>query len=156
MTVAYRIPDEPLGGGLRGWVIEPFWPLLAVMFAGAWFSAGLFAINAWFLRGPTWGREIALAAAMLVGTVVLVLTIDAIYASGMLSERTLKYAFLVIVVWKLALAYWMFFLQQTGFALYEYFGGKAQSGLLILIAGAFLRSYVTSAVDHPLWRIVVS
>lgn len=156
MTVAYRIPDEPLDGGTRGWGIEPFWPLLAVMLAGAWLSAGLFAINAWFLRGPTWGREIALAAAMLAGTVVLVFAIDAAYASGTLSQPALKYALLVVVVWKLALAYWIFFLQQTGFALYEYFGGRGQSGLLVVIVGALLKSYVITAVNHPLWQIVVS
>jgi hypothetical protein len=53
--------------------------------------------------------------------------------------------------------YWIYYLQQTGFALFEYFGGKAQNGLAVVFIGAILlRRVIVQAVDHPVWKVVVS
>jgi hypothetical protein len=156
VSAGYRIPDEPLTQP-RGFVIDPFWALLAVMMGGAAFGALLFALNAWFLRGPTWRREMELSITMLVGAGILGFLLVQAEASGAIPTGAVKYAFLIVVAWKLAVTYWIYYLQQTGFALFEYFGGKAQNGLAIVFVGAILlRRVMVEAVDHPVWKIVVS
>ncbi len=157
MSADYRIQDEPLGNSPRGLVIDPFWSLLAVMLGGAALGALLFAVNAYFLRGPTWKRELELAATMLLGAGILGFLIVQAEASGALQPGAVKYAILIVVAWKLAVTYWIYYLQQTGFALFEYFGGKAQNGLpIVLVGGLLLRRLVVNAVDHPVWKIMVS
>ena len=157
MAATYRIPDEPIGGETRGWIIEPFWPLLATMLAGAWLGAALFAVNAWFLRGPHWQREIALCAAMLIGAGALQVLAAGAGEAGLISQGAVEYALLSVIAWKLCTAYWLFFLQQNGFALYQYFGGKVQNGLpVVLIGSIFLDRWVINAIDHPLWKAMVS
>jgi hypothetical protein len=156
VSAGYRIPDEPLAQP-RGFVIDPFWALLAVMIGGAAFGALLFALNAWFLRGPTWRREVELSLTMLVGAGILGFLLGQAEASGALSAGSVKYAFLIVVAWKLAVTYWIYYLQQTGFALFEYFGGKAQNGLAVVLIGSFLgRRVIVDAVDHPVWKVMVS
>lgn len=156
MSAVYRIRDEPLTQP-RGFVIDPFWALLAVMMGGAAFGALLFALNAYFLRGPTWRREVELSLTMLLGAAILGFILVQAEASGALAAGAVKYAFLIVVAWKLAVTYWIYYLQQTGFALFEYFGGKPQNGLAIVFIGAILlRRVIVEAVDHPLWKMVVS
>ncbi len=155
--MSYQIRDEPEGGAQRGLIVEPFWALLAVMLAGAWLGAALFAINAWFLRGPNWQRELALCVALLVGAPLIHMLVGGAFNAGVIPEVGLKYAYLCVVLWKLSIAYWIFFLQQTGFDLYQYFGGKPQNGLPIVALGAiFLDRLVLKAIDHPLWLAMVS
>jgi hypothetical protein len=157
MSVTYRIPDEPVGGQSFAIVVDPFWALLGAMFGGAWLGAALFAMNAWYLRGPMWQRELALVAAMFVGAVLLGVLIHFGEASGVLPERAVKYAALAVIAWKLAIMYWIYFLQQAEFALFEYFGGKLQNGALFVVLGSLLlRPLVTQAFDHPLWWLMVS
>ena len=153
MSALYRIPDEPLATQPRGIVVDPFWALLGIMLGGAWLGAVVFAINAWSIRGPTWDRELKLIACMLLGAAVLG---SAILLSGM-GAPALKYAELVVIAWKLALAYWVYHLQHTGFALFQYFGGKVQNGLLIVLVGTLvLRGPILRALDHPVWYMMVS
>jgi hypothetical protein len=94
---------------------------------------------------------------MLVGAGILGFLLVQAEASGAIPTGAVKYAFLIVVAWKLAVTYWIYYLQQTGFALFEYFGGKAQNGLAIVFVGAILlRRVIVEAVDHPVWKIVVS
>jgi hypothetical protein len=156
VSAVYRIRDEPLTQP-RGFVIDPFWALLAVMMGGAAFGALLFALNAYFLRGPTWRREVELSLTMLLGAAILGFILVQAEASGALAAGAVKYAFLIVVAWKLAVTYWIYYLQQTGFALFEYFGGKAQNGLALVFVGAILvRRVIVQAVEHPVWKVVVS
>jgi hypothetical protein len=162
MTVAYHIQDEPVGGPRGVPALDPFWPMLAMMFGGAWLGAAAFAYNAWVLRGPTWGREIGLALASLIGAPVILLGLGVLRVAGALPGSALHYAMLLIVAWKLALSYWIFFLQQNSHALYEYFGGGAnqsratQIGALLVIGGGYLRPRVIEAIDSSFWQIMVS
>jgi len=112
---------------------------------------------AWFLRGPSWQRELALTVALLLGAPVIALLMVGAGNAGVIPEVGMKYAFLTVILWKLAVGYWIYFQQQTGFDLYQYFGGKPQNGLPIVVLSAlFLKRYVIAAVDHPLWRTMVS
>lgn len=160
MSVAYRIQDEPIGDRRGLPALDPFWPLLAMMFGGAWIGTAAFAYNAWVLRGPTWTREIGLAVATLIGAPVLLFGLGILRSSDLLPGSSLQYAFLLIVAWKLGLAYWMFFLQQNSHALYEYFGGyhgrAAQLGVLLVFAGGFLKPHVVDALASPFWHVMVS
>jgi hypothetical protein len=157
VSADYRIQDEPLAAHRRGPVVDPFWALLAVMLAGAAFGALLFGVNAFTLRGPTWKRELQLLIAMLAGAGILAFLLVQAEANGNLPPGTLKYALLLVVAWKLAMTYWIYYLQQTGFALFEYFGGKALNGLpIVLIGGFLLRKLIVNAVDHPVWQVMVS
>jgi hypothetical protein len=162
LSVTYRIQDEPVGGRSRIPALDPFWPFIAMMFGGAWLGAAAFSVNAWILRGPTWGREIGLAIAILIGAPVIFAGLLALGVAGVLPDAAFKYAGLLIVAWKLALAYWIFFRQQSSYALYEYFGGavnQAQAlpiGMLLVFVGGYLKSAVMTVFDSPYWRIMVS
>ena len=162
MTVAYHIQDEPTGGGRAGaFILNPFWPLLGMMFAGAWLGALLFTSNAILLRGPTWRREIALAILMLVGAPALLMLLAMLGDQGLISRRAFQYTLILVVVWKLAIGYWIFFLQQNTHALYEYFSGgsatgqSVPTGAMLVIGGSMLKSTVVGAVASPFWQWMV-
>ena len=153
----YRILDEPTPGGLAGYVVNPSFPLLALMLAGTWLSAPWFAFNALALGSPTARREIGLSAALLAGAAALSFGLLAAYSQGLIGERGVHYWVLIPTVWKLGLGYWLFMLQLRSFHLYEHFGGQVRNGLFILLLGAFFaRKYVIGLVDHSLWVLTVT
>jgi hypothetical protein len=163
LTVAYRIQDEPIGGGRSGPpALDPFWLLLALMFGGAGIGATAFAVNAWLLRGPTWGREVGVAIAILIGAPVILFGLAMLRGGGMLPGSSLQYAMLLFIAWKLGLAYWIFFLQQTSHALYQYFGGAgnrgqvASMGAVLVMAGGYFKPAIVNAFDSPFWQIMVN
>lgn len=161
MSAAYRIPDEPTGGYSSQLIVNPFWALLGTMLAGSWLGAALFVLNAWLLRGPTWRREVGLTVLMLVGAPVILFALVVMGDQNLVPTRALRYLFLLIVTWKLVLAYWIFFLQQNSFALYEYFAGaeRAQKssslGLVAVVLGSLARSNIVEALkDHPYLQVM--
>ena len=163
MTVAYHIHDEPTGAGRSGTLIlNPFWPLLGMMFAGAWLGALLFTSNAILLRGPTWRREVVLAALMMVGVPALLMFLGILASQGIISRRAFQYTLILLVVWKLAFGYWIFFLQQNTHALYEYFyggsggGQSVPTGAVLVIGGSMLKSTIVNAFASPFWQWMVT
>ena len=46
MSRAYHIADEPAASPLSKYAVSPLWPMLAVMFGGAWLAWPWFAVNA--------------------------------------------------------------------------------------------------------------
>lgn len=161
MSVAYHIRDEPTGSRSHALIVNPFWALLALMLAGSWMSAPLFGLNAALLRGPTWRRELALVALLLICAPLLFIALTFVADHQWLSQRLGRYVYLLIVLCKLAVAYWLFFLQQNTYALYEYFGGTAHEtrrgsvGMVAVVAGMMFRSSVLAAFQTPLWRLMV-
>jgi hypothetical protein len=162
LTVAYRIQDEPTGGRSGPPALDPFWLLLAMMFGGAGLGATAFAVNAWLLRGPTWAREVGIAIAVLAGAPLILFGLLTLRADGLLPDSLLKYAMLLIIAWKLGLAYWIFFLQQTSHALYQYFSGSekpgrtASFGALLVVGGGYFRPEIVKAFDSLFWQVMVS
>ena len=162
MSSTYHILDEPASRKANALIVNPFWALLAVMLAGAWLGAIMLSINAWLLRGPTWRREVGLACSLLIGSALIFVGLVIAEQSGLLPNVFIPYALLLVVAWKLGVAYWVFFLQQNTFALYEYFSvqtAPSQSlplGAIMVMAGTFLRSAVAGVFDSPAWIIAVS
>ena len=153
-TSGYRIEDEPLPGPLQRIAVNPFWPLLAVMFGGAWVSWPWFLVNGFAIGSPTRRREVAIVVAGLAGSVVLVVALLALAGSGSLDRPTLRYAAVGLTVWKLGVSYWLYTLQSRCFGLYEHFGGPVRNGVLVLIAAAFLAPTVLRGA-HPVVRMVL-
>ncbi|MEM8964484.1 MAG: hypothetical protein AAGD38_23560 [Acidobacteriota bacterium] len=154
--MTYTILDEPSTGGKLGdFAVRPLWPLLAVMFGGAWLSWPWFAFNAWAVGSPTRRRETALAAAGFVGAATLFLVLAVMNGNGLIPEGLLPYLGLVLTVWKLFISYRLYLLQARSFYLYEYFGGAVRSGLFVVLIGGFARIQVLSAVP-VFWQAVLS
>ena len=55
----YRIEDEPQPGAMAQVAVDPLWPLLGLMFVGAWFSWPWFVVNGFAVGSPTRWRELA-------------------------------------------------------------------------------------------------
>jgi hypothetical protein len=153
---AYRIQDEPAPSGLGHLIVNPVFPLLSIMFAGAWLALPWFAFNAFALGSPTRRKELALALAAPVGLVAISLGLAVAYTLLKLPEASLPYLRVLLIVWKLAVAYWLFDLQKRGFALHEYFGGRVRNGVLVLVAGLMLRPVVLGAFGDSAWWMMVA
>ena len=147
--MAYRIQDEPSPGGAAHLAVNPVWPLLAVMFGGAGLSWPWFMLNGFALGSPTRRQELAWAIGGLVGSLLLVQGIDYLGSAGVIGQRGAPYAWLGLIVWKLAVSYWLYMLQARSFHLYEHFGGQVRNGALILILGYILTRQLLSML--PAW-----
>ena len=133
--MSYRIEDEPRPGPLAHLVVNPLWPLFAVMFGGAGVSWPWFVFNGLAVGSPTRRREIVLAVGGFLGSFALILAIVALADAELLSRLGVRYAFLALTVWKLGVSYWLYTLQSRSFGLYEYFGGRARNGVLVVVIG---------------------
>jgi hypothetical protein len=157
MPEPYRIADEPRPGTLSRFAVQPFWPLLAVMFGGPWLSWPWFVFNGFAIGSPTRNRELTLAVVGFAGNVVVSLLVGLLVVRELVPDSARPYLFLVGVVWKLGVSYRLFSLQARTFGLYVYYGGAVQSGAIVLVAGYFLgRSLLPRVLDAvPLLRLVI-
>ncbi len=134
----YRIADEPQAGAMGGWVVDPFWPMLATMLAGSWLGVPWFAANAVALGSATRRREIALAAASVAGAAALTAGLIAANSFGLLPTRAARYGVVLVTAWRLMTAYAVYQLQDASFELHRHFGGRARNGAPLAVLGAFL------------------
>ncbi|AVP98918.1 hypothetical protein C7S18_17795 [Ahniella affigens] len=149
---SYRILDEPRPSGLARLVVDPMWPLLACMLVSGSFGLAWLAFNGLAVGSVTRIREITICVLGIlasVGSFVLLAALD-------LDKPTLRYAYLGVIVLKLAAAYWASGLQQRSVELFEYFGGKKQAGMFVLLAGMFLlRPMLTNAAKDSHWLFLL-
>lgn len=145
---SYRILDEPQPSGLARLVVDPMWPLLACMLVSGSFGLAWLAFNALAVGSVTRIREVTICVVGIlasVGLFVLLASLD-------LDKATLRYAYLGVIVLKLAAAYWASALQQRSVELFEYFGGKKQAGMIVLLVGMFvLRPMLAKAAKDAEW-----
>lgn len=139
---AYRILDEPAPSGLGHLIVHPMWPLLSVMFAGMWLALPWFVVNAFALGSPTRRKELGVAILGPVGLLGLWFGLVVVVNVARLPDGALPYLMLVLTLWKLAVAYWLFDLQKQSFALHEYFGGRVRNGMWVVGVGLLLRGAV--------------
>ena len=138
MARTYQIMDEPSPGGLSRVAVQPVWPLFAVMFGGAWLSWPWFVLNAFAIGSPTRQREIVLAACGFGGNLALSVGIVVLLYNEIVPATAAPYLGLVLIVWKLAVTYWLYVLQARTFGLYQYYGGPVHNGLIVVVAGYFV------------------
>jgi hypothetical protein len=132
----YHIADEPVAGRLGALAVNPLWPLLAGMVGGFWVAYPWFAVNAFALGSATRRRELAwLAGGLLVsaacGAAILL-------AAGTVPRTALRYAFIVVVGWRIGVSYAVYTLQSASFELHTHFGGAARSGVALVLAAALV------------------
>jgi len=148
---SYALTDEPRPGALAQYATRPLWPMLAVMLGGVWLSWSWFIFNSFAFGSPTRKREIAWVIGGLVGSLALVLGIVHLTSIEVLGKATVKYAMLVVVLWKLAVTYVIYSLQERSFNIFEYYGGIARNGLGVLLAAYFLNRLIINGSElHPL------
>jgi hypothetical protein len=138
MSDTYRILDEPRPGTLGNFVVNPVFPLLAMMMAGTWLGVPWIILNGFAMGSVTRRKETVLAVLVLPGTFLLFMLLGMLLKAGILTQASMPYALVIITVWKLGLAYVLFDLQQRSFALHEYYGGVVRNGALVLVASIFL------------------
>jgi hypothetical protein len=159
VATAYRIPDEPRPGGLAHMTVNPFWPFLCVMFAGAGLSWAWFLFNGTAMGSPTRRRELWIALGGFVGSLVLVAGVSGVYVRlGVGGPTALPYLLLIVTVWKLCITYALFVLQGASFGIYEYYDGPVQNGVfaLILCVLAWRMAIAPALGDVPLLLVALS
>jgi len=135
---AYRIEDEPRPGALAHLVVNPFWPFLAWMLAGAWCAWPWSVLNGFAVGSPTRFRETAVALAGVVGTFAIALAgLAAFDAWDVEGSTPLRFLLLSVTLWQAGVCYALHVLQSRSFGLHEYYGGVVRNGLPILVV-AFL------------------
>ncbi|HEX5750880.1 MAG TPA: hypothetical protein VFZ09_31940 [Archangium sp.] len=146
MSATYRILDEPRPGTLGHLVVNPVFPLLSLMMGGAWLGVPWFIFNGFAMGSTTRRKETALAVLLVPMTLLLILLLGTLVRLEVLTAASAPYAGVGITVWKLAVGYVLFNLQQRGFALHEYYGGVVRNGALVLVASIFLGPRVLMAL----------
>jgi hypothetical protein len=86
------------------------------------------------MGSPTRKRELGIAVGGLMVEFVLLLGVLGMHDRlGIDGDLALPYMFLVVLVWKLGVSYWLYMLQADSFGIYEYYGGNVQNGWIGLI-----------------------
>lgn len=154
MTVGYRILDEPRPGALAHLSVNPFWIFLSVMMGGAWLAWPWFVFNAFATGSATRVREVVLVVIGVLGSYALSLGVFALVDIAVIDEKTMGYALLAVVAWKLGISYALHMWQARSFELYEYFGGASKNGFLVIVAGFLGRGAVLAGLEGSVWLIV--
>lgn len=136
----YRIVDEPAPAALERVIVNPVWPLLASMFAGAWLAYPWFVLNAFALGGRRRFVDLGIAVGGLLLSAASLFGVALLSSRLVLDERSLPYAQLVPVGIRLVIFYLLFMRQEQSFGLYTYFGGQPRNAMLVVFAASFLRS----------------
>lgn len=120
--------------------MNPVWPLLASMFAGAWLAYPWFVLNAFALGGRRRFADLAIAVGGLLASALCLFAYTVVADRKLLGELTAPYLLLLPVAVRLVSFYWLFMRQEQVFGLYTYFGGKKRNAMLVVVLAAFLRS----------------
>ncbi len=150
----YRIVDEPAPAGLEQIVVNPIWPLLGSMFAGAWLAYPWFVLNAFALGGRRRFADLGVAVGGLMLTAFALFGIALLAERGVLAEAQLPYFQLVPVGIRLVIFYLLFMRQEQSFSLFEYFGGKPRNAALVVLAATFLKSKLLAGAP-PLVQLLL-
>ena len=149
----YVIPDEPSPSKLEHLVVDPMWPFFGLMLGGLWLALPWYVLNGIALGSPTRRREwLALATAAL-GSLLLVLIVQAREA-GWIAGVQVKLAVLSVTLLKLGMGFAVYHLQSRSFQLWTHFGGVPRNGILLAVAGIFIEPGLFGLLDSG-WLILV-
>jgi hypothetical protein len=152
---SYSILDEPQPGTLARFVVNPFWPLLAMMMVGTWLAGPWFILNAFALGSATRKSETWLVIGSVLTTIGFIVGLSVLGDMGLLPEAVRPYARIVLAVIKLGFAYVVFTRQERSLALYEYYGGATRNGALVLVGGVIARGALSGAPAWVQWLFVI-
>ncbi len=138
MAATYRIADEPIPGRLASLTVNPFWPLLSLMFAGFWLALPWFALNSAAMGSASRRREWTILAGGAALSAALGFGLYHGVETGVLSLDAFRYLLIGLVAWRLGVAYLVYTLQAPSFELHQHFGGPVRNGAFLVLAGAFL------------------
>lgn len=150
---AYDIAEEQQ---TAGYAVSPLWPLLALMFAGGWLAWPWAIVNSFWLNSPTRRQEILWAAGGAVGSMLIAATI-LIWANEAQTEAEavvrLRYALIVLAVFKLGCGYRIYLLQSRTVELFEFYGGRLRNALPIVVIGFLCRATVMGLLPTAFLRV---
>jgi hypothetical protein len=141
----YAILDEPQPGTLAKYVVNPFWPLLAMMMAGTWLAGPWFIFNGFAIGSSTRKSEMWLVIGSVLTSAAFIGLLFVLVAQDMYPDALRPYVQIVLAVIKLSFAYVIVMRQQRSLALYEYYGGVVRNGALVLVAGVVMRGVFSGA-----------
>lgn len=125
-------------GDAKAPVVNPMWPMLALMFAGVWVAWPWFLLNEALMKSDDLRRQAKLVLLGLLGSTVIAAVILAMVKFELLGVREARYVVLLLVTWKLGVSYVLHARQLESFALWQYFGGQGRNGMYVMIAAALL------------------
>ncbi len=152
----YEILDEPKPASYSHLASNPLWIFLATMLGGVWLGWTWSAFNSFAIGSAAKKKELSLIALGLVGCLALTAFGDFLLGEGYLEASQIKYAFTVLIVWKLSISYRLHLLQEPSFQLFEYFGGTPKNGLLLLFVGAMARPSVLEFFQGTVLYLVLA
>ncbi|MDE1464005.1 hypothetical protein [Spartinivicinus poritis] len=132
--MTYTIPDEPTPTAQAKLAVRPMWPLFALMFVNTGISWLWFLANGFFQGSPYLKKEIGWIIVGLLGSTLAVFAIIAAFSQGIIDNTTIPYLLIVLTVWKLAISYKVFELQNRSFELFEYYQETISNGAIPFIA----------------------
>ncbi len=152
----YKIFDEPQPSNWNHLAVNPQWPLFGIMFAGAWLSFIWYAFNGYALGCPNRLKTLFLAIGGFVGSIVFALLIYFMINIDIVNKENIQYILLLLLCWKLGVAYYLYMLQSRTFNIYEHFGNTVQNGIFVVIAGSvFGNKFVLQLFEEPIWSLVM-
>lgn len=153
----YTIIDEPRPGPIGHLVVSPIWPLFAIMFAGSWLSFPWFAFNSFSLNTSDKWKSLYIAIAAIVGSFLLTFLMVLFVGMEILPQDLIRYGMLIITVWKLSMAYYLYLMQDRSFQIFKEYEGTIRNGIIIVFLGAFLgRKYILSLSSSIFWIMTLS
>lgn len=163
MSALYRIQDEPTPGNLAKFVVNPIWPLFAIMFGGSWLSWPWFLFNSHAMGSPTRNKELYWIVGGFLGKAGIAILAFRLVESETIANAWMPYVLISLTIWKLGVSYKIFMLQQQSFGIYEYFAGTVRNGVLVLIIGSVFGGALLTVIDpfsaspflSTLWLLVL-
>jgi hypothetical protein len=151
--MSYRVVDDPVPSKLSPWAVNPAWPLFSVMMAGPWLAWPWFAFNAFAIGSPTRVKQLKVA---LGGFGLMTLLTSVVWILfDLIPEGALPYVAIGLAGVKITFTYWLHTLQEKGFELFEYFGGKVRNGWPLILVGAIVVRPLLGAVLPPYFRVIL-
>jgi hypothetical protein len=137
MNTGYRIPDEPRPGALERVIVNPLWPLLALMLVGPWLGLPWLVFNSVALGSPSLRGDIAAAMAAIFGTLLFGWILMQPGVAQSIPRESIKYWLLIVVSLHLGFGYLIYLRQQSAYSIFEYYGGKPAMGYLAVVVAMF-------------------
>ena len=149
----YALVDEPSPGPWAAFAVRPFWILIGLMLAGAWFAFPWFVFNAHAVGSPTKNREMGLSIAYF-GFASLTATAVVLLTQAGLPAAVAGYLMLLVVALKAGAALGVVTLQSRTIDLFEDVGGSVGNPAVALAAGWLLRGLILPAPTDPVRQVV--